>query len=374
MSHVDDGTLHAYLDGELSPPEAQSVEAHVAQCPACRTRLEEERALITRAGELLARATPPDRELRLFRPGDVKPPVRLWWQVRLPLAWAATVALALGIGTFFGESRGARTPSNRETRDFPDQGARNAPALDSLAAPERQSRRESRPRRSPPATPPAGGMLADETKQRRAQSIADATSMADSIAPRGDLRLNAREVPSAEADRRVAVKAAAPTPPRPEMVSLGDRGYALKAAPIGVDSARLLLGRDPMVVPDLPIRGIYRARMIGYSALVIVEQALDSSTVIDVINGRASPAQLEAVVVTGAAVARPDTQSASARALLERRADTAPPAQPPEPAVAPPAATEKARRAAPDFFLDVRGPLSTDSLAALRHLLRPLRP
>src|SRR5207244_2498041 len=50
MSHVDDGTLHAYLDGELSPAEVQGVEAHLAQCPACRGRLDEERALITRAG------------------------------------------------------------------------------------------------------------------------------------------------------------------------------------------------------------------------------------------------------------------------------------------------------------------------------------
>src|SRR5947207_1469653 len=67
MSHVDDGTLHAYLDGELSAAEAQRVDAHLAQCPACRERLDVERALITRAGELLALAAPPDRELPPFR-------------------------------------------------------------------------------------------------------------------------------------------------------------------------------------------------------------------------------------------------------------------------------------------------------------------
>src|SRR5690349_23911478 len=82
MSHVDDGTLHAYLDGELSPPEAQGLEAHVAQCLVCRERLEEERALIARATELLARAAPPERDLPPFRPGDIQPPARLWWQVR----------------------------------------------------------------------------------------------------------------------------------------------------------------------------------------------------------------------------------------------------------------------------------------------------
>ena len=102
MSHVDEGNLHAYLDGELSPAEASGVDAHVAQCPDCRRRLDEERALIARAAELLSIAAPPDRALPPFRAGDVKPPARLWWQVRLSLAWAATVVLALGIGGYLG--------------------------------------------------------------------------------------------------------------------------------------------------------------------------------------------------------------------------------------------------------------------------------
>ena len=358
MSHVDDGTLHAYLDGELSPPEAQSVAAHVAQCPACRTRLEEERALIARAGELLAQVTPPDRELPVFRPGDVKPPVRLWWRVRLPLAWAATVALALGIGTFFGErvtTRPTLAPSDQGTPELTKQVNRSAPSLDRLTAPARQSSRESSERRSPPTTPPAVGMLADEAKLRRAQSTADSASRVDSIADREEARLNAQNVTAADAERRFAAKTAAPAAaPRPEML----RGLAVKGTPIGADSARLLLGRDPLVVPDVPIRAIYRARMIGYSGLVIVEQALDSSTVIEVINGRASPVELQGVVVTGAGAARADSPAAAT----------------PKPEPTPAAEKQKAERIAPDFFVDVRGPLPTDSLAVLRRLLRPLRP
>src|SRR5207302_7541864 len=130
--HVDDGTLHAYLDGELSPAEVQGVEAHLAQCPACRGRLDEERALITRAGELLALAAPPDRELPPFRVGDVKPPTRLWWKVRLPLAWAATVVLALGIGTYLG--RGVERARQPDTTAYAPPAARRA--LDARASPE----------------------------------------------------------------------------------------------------------------------------------------------------------------------------------------------------------------------------------------------
>src|SRR2546426_7630511 len=63
ISHVDDGQLHAYLDGELPQAEAWRLEAHLGECPACRGRLEEQRALIARAGELLTLAAPPARDV-----------------------------------------------------------------------------------------------------------------------------------------------------------------------------------------------------------------------------------------------------------------------------------------------------------------------
>lgn len=44
MTHLD-AQLLAYLDGELSPAETQSAEAHLSQCAACRTSLDELRAL-----------------------------------------------------------------------------------------------------------------------------------------------------------------------------------------------------------------------------------------------------------------------------------------------------------------------------------------
>ncbi|HYL55621.1 MAG TPA: zf-HC2 domain-containing protein [Gemmatimonadales bacterium] len=365
MPHVDDGTLHAYLDGELSPPEAQAVEAHVAQCPACRTRLDEERALIARAEELLAQAAPPDRELPPFRPPDVKPPARLWWQVRTPLAWAATIALALGIGTYVGErERGGPqlAPTGRErptimadqlARPAPAPGPATASAPDSAFAEQRQRLAERRLRVSKQAASPAVVGAMEEK------------SAADSIA-RG-------EATPVTADGYLAAKAPAPSPAHRELMQLSTYGGAVKGPPIGVDSARLLLGSDPLAVPDLPVRGIYRARMIGYTGMVIVEQALDSSTVIEVINGRRSPLALDAVVVTGAAAALPDSQSPGARALLNTRAADSLAAAP-RPAPTPPADQDKAKRAASGLFVDVLGPLPPDSLAALKRLLRPLPP
>lgn len=44
MTHVE-ANLLAYLDGELSPVDVQAIEAHLAECPACRAALVEMRAL-----------------------------------------------------------------------------------------------------------------------------------------------------------------------------------------------------------------------------------------------------------------------------------------------------------------------------------------
>src|SRR5947207_516057 len=206
MSHVDDGTLHTYLDGELAPAEARGVDAHVAQCPACRERLEEERALITRAGELLALAAPPDRD-------------------------------------------------------------------------------------------------------------------------------------------------------------------GLKGSPIGVDTARALLGGDPLAVPGAPIRAVYRARELGYSAVVIVEQVLDSNTVIEVVNRRRSPMALDQVVVTAAPAARADSVSAPERAVPSRaRVADSLAAAPAERAAA-----RLSRRFA-NLEIQISGPVSSDSLRKLLELVQPLKP
>jgi len=175
--------------------------------------------------------------------------------------------------------------------------------------------------------------------------------------------------------QQAAPRAEAPTaaPARSGVVML-DGFEALE--PLTPDSARALLGTHPRVVSGLPIRGIYRARRIGYAAVVVVEQVLDSSRVIKVINAaHPSPLALEAIVVNGAA--RPDTAHPAERALLGRAAapsaDSAAQAR-----LARKAAARRARAAEGDrpvdLFLEVRGPLSPDSLAALERRLQPLRP
>ena len=58
MSHVDEGTLHALLDGELAPAEVFEVQTHFATCPACSSRLDEARKLLAETERLVTALEP----------------------------------------------------------------------------------------------------------------------------------------------------------------------------------------------------------------------------------------------------------------------------------------------------------------------------
>src|SRR5437773_12539734 len=93
MSHVDEGTLHAYLDGELPSGDRATLEAHVAQCATCRTALADERALRDRARAVLGRARPLERPTPPLEQIRRTPPRRPR-RARMPVAWAAPSVLA----------------------------------------------------------------------------------------------------------------------------------------------------------------------------------------------------------------------------------------------------------------------------------------
>ncbi|MEP6687732.1 MAG: zf-HC2 domain-containing protein [Gemmatimonadales bacterium] len=54
MSHLDEGTLHAMLDGELEAKEVAEIQAHVASCTSCGLRLREVREFLDEADRLIA--------------------------------------------------------------------------------------------------------------------------------------------------------------------------------------------------------------------------------------------------------------------------------------------------------------------------------
>ena len=53
MQHLDEGTIHSWLDGALSAEEAAQVEAHVAECPKCAAAVAEARGFIAASSRIL---------------------------------------------------------------------------------------------------------------------------------------------------------------------------------------------------------------------------------------------------------------------------------------------------------------------------------
>ena len=53
MQHLDEGTIHSWLDGALSADEAARVEAHVKECPQCAAAVAEARGFIAGASRIL---------------------------------------------------------------------------------------------------------------------------------------------------------------------------------------------------------------------------------------------------------------------------------------------------------------------------------
>lgn len=51
--HADEGTIHAWLDGELPPAEAAALEAHVATCASCAAAVAEARGLVAASSRIL---------------------------------------------------------------------------------------------------------------------------------------------------------------------------------------------------------------------------------------------------------------------------------------------------------------------------------
>lgn len=53
MQHLDEGTIHAWLDGELPADEAEKIAAHANECPECGALVAEARGLIAASTRIL---------------------------------------------------------------------------------------------------------------------------------------------------------------------------------------------------------------------------------------------------------------------------------------------------------------------------------
>jgi len=313
MSHVDEGTLHSYLDGELSPDERQAVENHLSQCAPCRASLAEEQALRERASAVLGAARPLERPMppfeQLRRTSKPSP-----WRVRRSIAWAASIVLAIGIGY------SVRGVSSREAADtYALYDRRDAPAAQTQPA-TAERERKTRPAARRPAPAPVPNEVVDSLSQLNASS-------GQAAAPVPGVSRVAAAAGEREEEIRPALNAAK---------ARADVAGSLVV--INRQMARALLGEEPVGLPGLTPRSFRRTP----DGTVVVEQALDPSTFIQIFQRPASPASLAdsgAAYTRGFAFARTDR-------LLARYVGR--------------------------LRVEIAGPVSTDSLNKLLQQVTPL--
>ena len=139
---------------------------------------------------------------------------------------------------------------------------------------------------------------------------------------------------------------------------------------LSIDSARILLGQDPVALPNVPIRVMRREPAIG-ATIIVLEQALDSSTVIE-LRERVAAASGLVAVARDAAEERDALRERAAAKRVQPLADSV--------AVSPRAP----RKVVPErnqavlksgkLWVEISGPLTADSLRKLLEKVKPIRP
>lgn len=175
--HLDEGVVHAWLDGELAAADAGAVESHAAACGMCAARVAEARGLVAGAQRVL-RAL--DGQASVV-PVAVRTS-RRWTTRRVSLAAAAVLMFAAG--SLVIRDQGARGVTTREA-------AEHAVAGPVVASPSLEA--------APPMAPP---LSAPPSSAR--------------IGQREGSRIDASEPPvPAAAPAPPAPRTAAPPPPPP---------------------------------------------------------------------------------------------------------------------------------------------------------------
>ena len=247
MQHLDEGTIHAWLDGALSPEEAAQANAHVESCPQCQAAVAEARGFIAASSRIL---TALDDAPRGVIPIAPRQRVQPWaWRV------AATV-LVVATGTMvLVKERGSDSRSAmNSTSESPAQSAAPAfappvtvlsgqPAADSAAGPRATGRRTTAPIQA--ASP--GGIVSGVTPapirgtSKQSQTEANDESRASADVRRSDVPAELKSnavAPMAAASVPAAGRAASPLRQSVGVVA----GGASETAPREVASARLPTG------------------------------------------------------------------------------------------------------------------------------------
>jgi hypothetical protein len=232
MPHLDDGILHAYLDGALDAladagalPDRMSaadVLVHLDACADCRSRLEIERAIRERAGLVLRDAAPRRIVVPPLAAADAPARPARRTATWVPMAWAASLVLAVGAG-WWG-SQIARDPRTLAESAAPLSAPQAAPAADAAAADAPLSEVPQQ------TSADADGVAAPQTLESVAPQRAAGTTARVGVAPETGAASAARREEQPVAAAAAPPPAPAPAPPPAVADSrAADRAAALES-------------------------------------------------------------------------------------------------------------------------------------------------
>jgi anti-sigma factor RsiW len=182
--HLDEGTIHAWLDGALSPDESARVDAHVQACAGCAALVAEARGLIAASSRILTSldavpagvipgtdtGTDQLAALRARRAAS-----RAWWRDRRFVA-AASLVIVAGLSSVVWQSSVNRSNETQPVapgvadRTQPVSVPEAAPAPAPVASRDASTRDVKQEAANQPAAPPpsvAASRAADSTAAQK---------------------------------------------------------------------------------------------------------------------------------------------------------------------------------------------------------------
>jgi hypothetical protein len=113
MQHLDEGTIHAWLDGALDPAQSAEIESHIGQCARCSAAVAEARGLVAGASRILNALDDVPANVVPKR-APIAPVRRQWRAAPWVTAIAAGLVLAIGLSQL-GENSGQRALVSSES-------------------------------------------------------------------------------------------------------------------------------------------------------------------------------------------------------------------------------------------------------------------
>ena len=244
MQHPDEGTIHAWIDGELSQDDATALEAHLAECAECSASAAEARGLVAASSRIVSALD--------IIPGGVIPAARAKrspWYMSTQLRAAAAIAIVAGASMLVMRDRKEATMDSVLSATAP---APAAVESDRPAAPSET------PATSAANTPADAGQELKKEKTEAAprqrlerQSAAKIAETPSSPGTAGSAATAPAPTAPAPTAQAMAAPIAAPLPPAPARAA-ADEARSAKIGAAERDSAQR---RSNIMLSDVVVTG-----------------------------------------------------------------------------------------------------------------------